>query len=173
MLQQRVRPITKLVDIEGIQLIEPYLVLPEPYTTIIITPYRELLVEEKDGTIDRLVEYLNDDRVYPWLQNPPFPYKRHHALSWIGQLQESRRPFPSDMKTWPFAPVQSIREVVSRGEREDDVFIGDITIRRHVFEEVHDEQQRQALRKENSEKKIGDPHIVWTVGSMCLQLFYG
>ena len=158
---------------EGDEIVEPYLALCGPHSNIILTPYRELAVEEKEHTVDRLVELHNDERVYRWLMSPPFPYKREHAESWISRSQRPRSSPPTAMKPWTLPPVQSIREIVVGDTGQTELFIGDITLRRHVFEEVVDLQQREALSKENLERENGDPKIVWAVGNFLAPSHHG
>jgi hypothetical protein len=58
---------------------EPYLRLPAPHENIIITPPHL-------SDSDRLVEILNDPRVYVWLSGPPHPYLQEHAAWWLTRV---------------------------------------------------------------------------------------
>jgi hypothetical protein len=58
-------------------------------------------------------------------------------------------------------PVRSIREVQPDGS---DVYLGDVEIRRHIFEEIGDLDRRARLVEINNAKEVGDPTIVWSIG---------
>lgn len=64
-----------------------------------------------------------------------------------------------------FCPVSAIREVKADGTSD---FIGDIGIRRCTFEGLPESEEKKKLVAENMAKKIGDPTIVWTFGSMAI-----
>jgi hypothetical protein len=60
---------------------EPFLRLPPPYQNIIITPPRK-----SDGP--RVVECMNDKRVYSNLNGPPFPYTYEDFEFWYGKIEK-------------------------------------------------------------------------------------
>lgn len=154
----KVNPITK----------EPYLQLPPPHSSIIITPPRL-------SDAERVLQILNDPRVHMTLQGPPFPYLAEHADFWIGKVKgESdavlgalQKAAESDGSTAaPIfvggCPVHNLREVQEDGT---DVYLGDVRIDRSFeFEYLRDKVKEEALVKENASRPVGDSEIIWSFG---------
>jgi len=139
---------------------EVFLRLPAPHENIIITPPRDC--DAADITL-----ILNDPRVYKNLLGPPFPYHPHHAEEWLRITKDKSGKILEDLREGKAVvdgcPVQHIREVRSDGT---DSFLGDLSVRRNDWLEVEDEELREKMTKENSERPVGDPSIVWTLGGM-------
>ena len=137
---------------------EVFLRLPVPYENIIITPPR-------DSDVADTVLILNDPRVYKSLPGPPFPYEPHHAEEWLGRMKNKSDQVLEDLRKGMTVvdgcPVQHIREVQSDGT---ELFLGDLTVSRCRWSEVEDEDLRAKMAKENGEKPVGDPAIVWSIG---------
>ncbi|KAF7968809.1 hypothetical protein HWV62_29286 [Athelia sp. TMB] len=151
---------------------EPFLRLPSPFEHIIITPPREA------DTAD-VVLILGDPRVNQWLQGPPYPFLQEHADARVARqiaasasaLQELKDAAADDQSPdGPLAlaercPVSCIREVQPSGA---DVYIGDCRMHRCQFDNLavagrEDEQRRRI--EENDARVLGDPGIVWSIGS--------
>ena len=60
-------------------------------------------------------------------------------------------------------PVQHIREVQPDGT---ELYLGDLSVSRNSWIEVEDKDLRARMMKENMEKPVGDPGIVWTIGGV-------
>ena len=139
---------------------EVFLRLPAPHENIIITPPR-------DSDAADITLILNDPRVYKTLLGPPFPYLPHHAEEWLRVTKERSDKVLEDLREGKTVvdgcPVQNIREVQSDGT---DLFLGDLSVRRNYWIEVEDVDLREKMTKENTEKPVGDPSIVWTLGGM-------
>jgi len=139
---------------------EVFLRLPAPHENIIITPPRD-----SDGA--DIVLILNDPRVYKNLLGPPFPYHPHHAEEWLRTVKSNSDNILEDLRGGKTVvdgcPVQHIREVQPDGT---DLFLGDLSVTRNGWLEVTDRVLREKMTKENLEKPVGDPSIVWTLGGM-------
>ena len=139
---------------------EVFLRLPAPHENIIITPPR-------DSDAADITLILNDPRVYKTLLGPPFPYLPHHAEEWLRVTKERSDKVLEDLREGKTVvdgcPVQNIREVQSDGT---DLFLGDLSVRRNYWIEVEDVDLREKMTRENTEKPVGDPSIVWTLGGM-------
>lgn len=169
---------------------EPYLRLPEPHSNIIITPYR---ADKIDETVTRVVELLNDPRIYMWLETTPVPYLREHGVEWVtdslkqtegilailqrefakeggmfssqGQLNGLERP----QQYFDVCPFTCIREVLAAdaktGAPLNDILIGDIKLGRYTFyEHPLGSEERDRARRENDALPAGDENIIWTLG---------
>jgi len=139
---------------------EVFLRLPAPHENVIITPPRD-----SDAVDIALI--LNDPRVYKNLIGPPLPYRPHHAEEWLRTTKDKSDKILEDLREGKMVvdgcPVQHIREVRSDGT---DLFLGDLSVSRNGWPEVTDEELRENMTKENLEKPVGDPSIVWTLGGM-------
>jgi RimJ/RimL family protein N-acetyltransferase len=139
---------------------EVFLRLPAPYVSIIITPPRE-------GDAADIVVMLNDPKVYKSLVGPPFPYHPHHAEEWLRMTKDHSVKVLEDLHEGRTVvdgcPVQYIRETQPHGT---DLLLGDVSTRRNDWVEVDSEELRAQMTKENLEKPVGDPSIVWTIGGV-------
>ncbi|OJA13094.1 hypothetical protein AZE42_09332 [Rhizopogon vesiculosus] len=145
---------------------EPFLRLPAPHQSIIITPPRE-------GDQSTLMQYFNDPAIFGWIDGSPVPFLPEHADFWVpfvkGQsdaileyLKKSEEEFPNGpLQFMDDCPVRCLREVKENGT---DVLIGDIAFRRGPFEEVLDGVERKQMQEENASKQAGDPTIQFAVG---------
>ncbi|KAF9011074.1 acyl-CoA N-acyltransferase [Cyathus striatus] len=118
---------------------------------------------------------MNDDRVHPWLESPPYPYHQEHGEEWLkiiiprcdAALQTLKDAKPeSNLLLVEHCPVRYLREVQEDGT---DIFIGDVDISRCDSGELMgtytinwDEKER--CEGENSNRPLGDPAITWSVG---------
>jgi len=153
---------------------EPYLRLPKPLDDIIITPPRL-------SDAPSLVHNLNDPSVCKWLETPPYPYLPEHADYWLSIVMKSSDDIlrelaeagegqaDSPLPAVGGCPVRHLREVKEDGT---DVFIGTIEIRRCCFQ-GEDPQTRDRLQKENAERAVGDPDIVWCIGDYLASSHHG
>lgn len=169
---------------------EPYLQLPAPCGNIIITPHREHQVEE---TAAAMTVFLNDSRVYSWLQGPPFPFLHEHGQEWVKEklaehetlvsilqkefdtpVAHSPGSEPNNQEKQDFfdqSPFVCIREVAERdpetGAPLRDVMIGDIGLARYPFYEMKPGSPERVLAvKQNNALPAGHKDIVWTIGGM-------
>lgn len=143
---------------------EPFIPLPAPHNNIILTPPRF-------ADADAAIACLNDPTVYMNLSGPPFPYTQENSKEWTSilskatsdALKEFRAAQGDDGKRWVSQiPVSAIREMdADSGEGK---FIGEVTIRRRVYESVTDPVERKRLQEENEALKAGDPRIEWAFG---------
>lgn len=169
---------------------EPYLRLPEPHSNLIITPHR---ADRIDETVDRQVEFLNDPRVYKWLETTPYPYLREHGEQWTtaccneykeilsilreefakgGGIFSERREIDGSQRSqqiFDACPFTCIREVLAfdteTGAPLKDILIGDIKLGRYTFyEHPLGSEERARARRENDALPAGDGNIVWTLG---------
>ena len=139
---------------------EVFLRLPAPHENIIITPPR-------DSDVADILLILNDPRVYEYCAGLPFPYHPHHAEEWLKTVKDKSNKVLEDLREGKTVvdgcPVQHIREVRSDGT---DLFLGDLSVKRNSWLEVADKELRERMAKENTEKPVGDPGIVWTLGGV-------
>jgi RimJ/RimL family protein N-acetyltransferase len=139
---------------------EVFLRLPAPHENIIITPPRE-------SDVDDLVLMLNDPRIYKFLLNLPFPYHPHHAEEWLRVTKNKSDKILTALREGETVvdgfPVQYIQEVQPDGT---GLLLGDFSVTRHGWRAVSNEELRAKMTKENSEKPVGDPSIVWTIGGV-------
>lgn len=146
---------------------EPYLPLPPPHSHIRLTPPRPT-------DVDAIVSILNDRRIYFHLQGPPFPYEPEHARFWLELIGKgcdnviaelSALPPPREGEDDEFVlsgcPVRILRE---RKENGEDVYLGDCGIDRNGFPMEVDLEVRKRNARENEEKPVGDPSIIWSFG---------
>lgn len=168
---------------------EPYLQLPAPFANIIMTPHREHQIEEASTA---MTEFLNDSRVYSWLQGPPYPFLHEHGVDWVKMkvaeqeevVSTLQKEFetpenqqrdglnrPKEPAFFDYFPFLCIREVTERdpatGAPLQDVWIGDLSLTRYDFYELerHSPELAQA-QKQNKELPAGHKDIVWGIGCM-------
>jgi len=139
---------------------EVFLRLPAPHENIIITPPR-------DSDAADIISILNDPRVYNSLVGTPLPYHHHHAVGWLGRMKNRSDKVLEDLREGKTVvdgcPVQHIREVQPDGT---ELYLGDLSVSRNSWIEVEDKDLRARMMKENMEKPVGDPGIVWTIGGV-------
>jgi len=132
----------------------PFLRLPKPLDKIIVTPPRL-------SDIDTIVKYLNDPRIYKSLDGV-----HHPDIIWE-QIKQS----DSDgRRVFDGCPVRSIREVNEDGSQ---TFLGDCGISRWGYHDVIDKVEREKLAKENQEREVGDPQIIWMIGDYIAASHHG
>lgn len=139
---------------------EVFLRLPAPYENIIITPPRY-------SDADDIVTILNDPRVYKFLLGPAIPHHHHHAMDWLRRVKSNSDRVLESLREGKTVvdgcPVQHIREVQPDGT---ELYLGDLTVSRDGWPEIEDKDLRARMAKENLEKPVGDPSIVWTMGGV-------
>ncbi len=126
--------------------------LPAPNDNIIITPPRP-------SDADAIVAIMNDERVAMKFSIPPYPYLPEHAVSYLEADAERHRDAVEEGHLFSECPVQSIREVKDDGE---EIYIGEARLVRSKYYNVRDEDEAKRLAQTNSERRIGDPEILWT-----------
>ncbi|EKM53522.1 uncharacterized protein PHACADRAFT_259941 [Phanerochaete carnosa HHB-10118-sp] len=147
---------------------EPFIRLPSPHENLILTPPRP-------SDVAANYSWMTDPKVYKMLEGPPFPYLESNAISWneiiTTQAAEAMREFQeaqaaersTGTKTFVgTCPVRYIREVQEDGS---DVALGDIDAHRCQFPAVRDPDEKARLAEENNARELGDPDIVWCIGS--------
>lgn len=168
---------------------EPYLQLPGPFANIIITPYRKDQIKE---TALVMTNILNDERVYRWLQGPPYPFLLEHGEDWVkakiqdsaavvaalqGELevktrQQSQKSCDQkDVEFFDICPFICIREVTARdsisGAPSQDILIGKVGLSRYTFYEIRRNSWELLLvQAQNNQLPAGHDDIVWELGSM-------
>lgn len=139
---------------------EVFLRLPVPHENIITTPPRDCDVADT-------VPILNDPKVYKTLVGLPFPYHPHHAEEWLGAAKKKSDKVLENLRKGKVVvdgcPVRHLREMQPNGT---ELFLEDLSVGRHRWFEVADEDLRERVTKEGSEKPVGDPGIVWTLGGV-------
>ncbi|CAI7579079.1 unnamed protein product [Penicillium glandicola] len=165
---------------------EPYLQLPEPCANIIITPHRGHQIEETSAII---TEILNDSRVYPWLQGPPYPFLPEHGVDWVKmkiatnkdvlsalqkeleapESQQGDSPNSQGPEFFDKCPFVCIREVTERdpvtGAPLQDILVGDFSLARYAFYELRPNSWEFALvQKHNNDLPAGHKDIIWGIG---------
>lgn len=165
--------------------LEPYLRLSDPHSNIILTPYR-LDQSQLEETYAVLVKWLNDPRVYPWLEGPPYPYLREHAREYIKTVSEETKPVldavraehtnslsgtikPQTQQFHGTCPFQCIREVIHQDPETNDplrdILIGNIGVSRYSFYEYQSGTgEREEAMQRNNVLSVGDESIVWGLG---------
>lgn len=179
--------------------LEPYLRLSAPHSNIIITPYR-LEQSQLEDTYTVLIKWLNDPRVYPWLEGPPYPYLREHAEEYVKAVSEETKQVldavraefananatngPSDTKyqsksqsqqfhgTCPFLCIREItHQDPETNDPLQDTLIGNIGLSRYSFYEYQSgSQEREEATRQNNALPVGDERIVWGLG--CKSTYY-
>ncbi|KAF6748453.1 hypothetical protein DFP72DRAFT_576588 [Ephemerocybe angulata] len=162
---------------------EPFLRI-EGFDDIIITPPRW-------DDAPRFMPYLNDPRVYQWMQGPPVPYLLSDARKWLGHIRslsdnvladlEAARDTP-ELITVGDCPVSMIRKVNEDGS---ELQIGAIDIVRccrwgEVVKSPEDPDiyvvdltRKVENAKINYERDVGDPEIIWEFGDYLAPAFHG
>ncbi|KAG8892634.1 hypothetical protein FRB99_002561 [Tulasnella sp. 403] len=109
-----------------------------------------------------------------WLVGPPFPYTKEHGVQWLTARKAECEQAVQDMEDGnqfvSNCPVRIIRE---RQDNGTDTLLGDIMICRSVFREVEDEEERERKVKENAEREVGDPDIVYSFGDFLSPTHHG
>lgn len=123
---------------------------------------------------------FNQPAIYLHLTGPPFPYTQesfdaffHDVLDrkakiaaaelWDARAAEEQ----GGPRSWVEAlPFPSIREVVGVGEAREELFIGQVELRRRGYVTVLGAGEREGLVRRNGERRTGDPGVEWEVGCM-------
>lgn len=117
---------------------------------------------------DAIVEILNEPTVYPYVGSP-YPHTVEAANSYTKLIRQITDEIWSEIKTFGTdsghifggCPVRSICEARPNGEK---IYIGDFGIGRWKAPEIRDPKLREEVIRENQEKVIGDPSIIWSMG---------
>ncbi|KAF8591952.1 acyl-CoA N-acyltransferase [Ramaria rubella] len=148
---------------------EPFLRLPFPHSNIILTPPRA-------SDSDAIVPILNDRRVFRWLDGPPYPYNIDHARAWLEITSKASDDVIQELKekgsgyVVEGCPVRTLREVTDSGE---EIFLGDCVIRRWLFDDIADPEERERLTKENEKRLPTDPETQWGIGDYLAPSHHG
>lgn len=170
---------------------EPYIRLPAPHSHIIITPPRSLAQpqqkQEGEGgeneneiippqpDIEAAFTALNDERVHPFLESPPYPYKREHAVTFHRMMYEECQHIlrhPSEqLGLYNGCPFRDIRDTSltpdAAGGVSEAPKVGDILISRYPFYEFPpDSEQRSKAQAYNNSLVVGHEDLVWGIGCM-------
>ncbi|KAJ7070497.1 GNAT domain-containing protein [Mycena amicta] len=150
---------------------EPFLRLLE-HRNIIVTPARRT-----DGPA--MMQYQNDERVYPWLISPPYPYTLEDANWWLDRVIPASEKLLAELEDAKDAPkllivdgcpVNYLREIQDDGT---ELFIGaiDFTLSRHPFE-LEGSGRTPA---DVGDKPLRDPQNpdIWTVGNYLAPSHHG
>ncbi|PCG88999.1 Acyl-CoA N-acyltransferase [Penicillium occitanis (nom. inval.)] len=183
---------------------EPYIRLPAPHSHIIITPPRSLPQRQKQPKqqdtkneneiippqpdIEAAFIALNDERVYPFLESPPYPYKREDAVEFHRKMYEDCHRIlshPSEQEgelLYNGCPFRDIRDTSltltpnpgADGEVSDAPKVGDIQISRYPFYEFPpDSEKRAHAQAYNNSLVVGHEDLVWGVGFWLLPSYHG
>ncbi|KZV99030.1 acyl-CoA N-acyltransferase [Exidia glandulosa HHB12029] len=150
---------------------EVYLQLAAPYSHIVLTPQRR-----SDSPL--LVQHFNDPRIYECLIGPPYPYLEEHARGWYDRTAPIAEAALADLRAGKqyvgAVPVCTIRDTrTSDGKVADAKIIGDMSMSRCLFYDMHDTALAQRLSEENAAKEVGDPSIVWIIGDWLDPAYHG
>lgn len=176
---------------------EPYIRLPAPHSHIIITPPRSLhntqQQQKQEDTeaeteirpppvdIDAAFTALNDERVHPYLESPPYPYKREDAVTFHRMMYEDCQRIlrhPSEAGLYNGCPFRDIRDTSfppgsssapdgDKGSVAAAPKVGDILISRYPFYEFPpDSEQRAKAQEYNNSLAVGDENLIWGIGCM-------
>ncbi|KAF7371065.1 Gnat family [Mycena sanguinolenta] len=138
---------------------EPFLRLPAPFSSFIITPPRM-------ADVARSVEIMNDPFVFKWMGRST-PYSVDLATAWLMKVKAQTDVAVEELRNstefGPVSgcPVRHIREELPDGT---DVFIGDVGLVRSGWTEVLDAEERVRFVTENNARAAGDPEIAWHIG---------
>lgn len=157
---------------------EPFLRLPAPLSHIILTPPRESDSQASIG-------YMNDPRVSMNLSGPPFPYAMSDWEQFHGRIVEkcaegiaeyheitANTNSKTEQKWLQSMPVRSLRDTTCVGNAMSDngqLFIGDIELRKALFLQNLDLEERKKAVEINDSYEPGDERIVWEFGGTLLK----
>ncbi|KAH8432783.1 uncharacterized protein LDX57_010410 [Aspergillus melleus] len=148
---------------------EPYLRLPSPHQSIIITPYRAPNPADEAAK----VRNMNDPLVAAWLIGPPYPYHADDAKIWTNMSRSQCIQILAEAKTQQYvsgSPFRCVREIVEEDEHgviQKDVLIGGIDVTEYPFLEFPEgSKEREDGVKRNGELETGSSEKVWGVGGM-------
>lgn len=170
----------------------PYIRLPAPHSHIIITPPRSLPQPEGEENaiyppqpdIDASVAALNDDRVHPYLESPPYPYKREQAVTFHRMMYDEcqrilQHPQQELYNGCPFRDIRDTSLNADDGSVAEAPKVGDILISRYPFYEFPpDSEARSKAQAYNASLAVGHEDLVWGIGCMhplpplCLLLLF-
>ncbi|GAA5928779.1 GNAT family N-acetyltransferase [Sporobolomyces koalae] len=160
--------------VEACDQVEPYLALSHPRYSLILTPARPT-------DFDVQTECLNDWSVTSQLIGPPYPYSREMAADWANmKWEETRHVFNNWAKQVEQEGDQVELEPIQQGLpfstiriQDTGEWIGEIGINRWIFRDVADVDERDRLKRENDERKVGDRELVWSFGYYLLPKYQG
>ncbi|EEA28241.1 hypothetical protein TMatcc_003435 [Talaromyces marneffei ATCC 18224] len=156
----------------------PYIRLPAPHSHIIITPPRSLPQPEGEENaiyppqpdIDASVAALNDDRVHPYLESPPYPYKREQAVTFHRMMYDEcqrilQHPQQELYNGCPFRDIRDTSLNADDGSVAEAPKVGDILISRYPFYEFPpDSEARSKAQAYNASLAVGHEDLVWGIG---------
>ncbi|KAM0113586.1 hypothetical protein ACP6JB_000651 [Aspergillus fumigatus] len=141
---------------------EPYIPLPAPHSSIIITPARAPNTHDSSA----LLSLLNNPQIFPYLESTPVPYLPEHATEWLQASHEQATALLQAAQNNRFVdglPFTCIREVTNDGS--SDIYIGNVGLVRYAFYEFKKgtAEREEAVRR-NEALGVGSPEIVWGFG---------
>jgi len=144
---------------------EPYLRLPGRHSNIIITPPRL-------SDAPAIVSILNDPRVYPTLEGPPYPYEVDSAIEWLSFVKSKTDEAWARIQKAPdgkfgASPVRIIRQINEDGSQ---TYLGDCGIDRWGFLDIECNEEREQFQTANLSRADGDGQVVWTIGGIVVSL---
>ncbi|GFF22558.1 putative ribosomal-protein-alanine acetyltransferase [Aspergillus udagawae] len=148
---------------------EPYIPLPAPHSSIILTPPRPPNAHDSSA----LISHLNNPQVYPYLESSPVPYLPEHATARLQTSYEQATALLHAAQTHRFVdglPFTCIREVTN----DSDVLIGDVGLTRYAFYEFKkgSPEREEAVRR-NAALGVGSSEIVWGFGDFLSPAHHG
>jgi hypothetical protein len=141
---------------------EHFLRLPVPYDNIVLTPPRWT-------DVPTIIPLLNDPKVYKSLGSTPYPYLIEHASRFQERVTMAYDKVIEEIlskEEGAFVdgcPVRSLREIQPDGS---ELFLGDVGVTRHEWQELEDLAKRQALAAANLSRGVGNVETVWEVGGI-------
>ncbi|KAM0787578.1 hypothetical protein ACM66B_003648 [Microbotryomycetes sp. NB124-2] len=194
-LQRRISELTNLrftIPTNNCPVARPFLPVPHPtlpYLSLTLPPYDDDEQEFQDQA-----RTLSDPAVAMKLSGPPYPYtvedargwKQYNDQAWDKALQVFEQALGSDGQKldsndeWrqafadgtvvSYLRLAKNREEQERGEGE---WLGDMGVRRWLYETVGDLDERARFKAINDERRVGDRELAWSVGYYIKPAFQG
>lgn len=136
---------------------EPFIQLPSPLETIVLTPPR---LDDNEP----ILAIVSHPSVQKWLATA---MNEEKASAWARKFKAEADKVIGGMTHWAPGdamfdpcPLRSIRETLAD---KTQVYIGDIGFQRCQWKEMASEEDRTSLVTANEARPAGDPMIVWQV----------
>lgn len=145
---------------------EPFLRLPEPFETIIITPPRP-------SDVSKFADTLKDVDISKWLFTAAHPYTEKDAALKLAravagyekvlkELKNAETAFPDGpLQFVDGCPVSCIRKIQEDGSQ---VYLGGVEVARDRFVHLGNEELRRKTVAANDTLPVGDENVVWSMG---------
>ncbi|KAK4051182.1 hypothetical protein OIV83_003004 [Microbotryomycetes sp. JL201] len=184
-LQQRISRLTNLqftVPSDQCPIARPYLPIPHPtlpFLSLTLPPYSDDVQEFTEQA-----KTLSDPTIAMTLSGPPYPYTIQDAQGWkqfnddiwtkalevyesaLGKHGEKDDDEQEWREAFPNGAISYIRLAKSEEEQEkgQGEWLGDIGIRRWLYETVPDLEERAKQKAVNDQRRVGDPNLAWCIG---------